>query len=112
MPKIPALHALIEANCFAFKSNKVTYLARAFTEIASVAAIFLAMKSTEYTTNSAYHLFEGTTSFSTVVVGVSGFTLSLLLFQLIGILSSLLPHLSNLTLKTLLTPTHKHKHKA
>lgn len=90
MHKMPALKALIEANQFAYKSHKGAYIGRVLTEIIGVFGALLSMKSVEYTTNSAYRLFEGQAHINEVIVGVSLFALGSLIFYLLGIAKDLL----------------------
>lgn len=90
MSKMPALHALLEANRFAYKSNKAVYIGRGLLEIATVIGLFISMKSVEYTTNSAYHLLEGTKEMDGVFVGVTLFALGTFIFRVADILKTLL----------------------
>ena len=90
MHKMPALKALIQANQFAYKSHKGAYIGRVLTEVLSVVGLLLSMKSVEYTTNSAYHLFEGQATINEVIVGVSLFAVGSLIFYLVGIFRDLL----------------------
>lgn len=90
MRKRPALKSFIKANYFAFKGHKSIYLGRAFMEVLYVIALFIAMKSVEYTTNSAYGLFEGTININKVIIGVSLFALGDLFFKVGEVLKTLL----------------------
>ncbi|MGL5675096.1 MAG: ABC transporter ATP-binding protein [Cellulosilyticaceae bacterium] len=90
MRKMPALRAFIDANKFAYKSNPRVYIARAFLEAIGVGTLFIMMKSTEYSTNSAYYLLEGTKTIEPVLIGVTLFAVALMIFRVLDVFKMLL----------------------
>ena len=89
MHKMPTLKAFIDVNRFAFTSHKVAYSGAYLMTLCHVANVFIATKSLEYTTNSAYHLFEGTVWMTEVLLGVSLFALTTFIFKLLDIAKTL-----------------------
>lgn len=92
MHKMPTLKAFINVNRFAFISHKVAYSGTCLMTLCYVANVFIATKSLEYTTNSAYHLFEGRAGMKEVLIGVSLFALTNFIFKLLDIAKTLFMH--------------------
>lgn len=78
------------SNMIAFKANKRIYISLIVVSLVMCINIFINLLFTEYTINSAYNLFTGETDFKSVIFGISGFTVAILVFIGLGIVRQLL----------------------
>lgn len=92
------IKALKEVNALAYESNKGAYILLVVTNLLAAVNTFILLKSTEYTTNSAYRLFDKSAEFKSVVIGITFFTLAIIIFKIIDILKTLLMNKLNLSL--------------
>lgn len=88
--KASALKALINSNRIALQSGKKIYFTLILVSLLLCFSSYVELAFTEYTINSAYDLLKGTVSFQSVVYGMIGFTLVVLVFMCIRIISQLL----------------------
>ncbi|WP_102400703.1 ABC transporter ATP-binding protein [Haloimpatiens massiliensis] len=96
--KVYTLKALKEVNALAYKSSPLAYVFLVLTTSLSAINTFILLKATEYTINSAYRLFDKTIYFKSVVMGITLFTLSKIIFKIIDIIKTLLINKLNLSL--------------
>ncbi len=84
-----AISSIKRANQIAMSANKKAYIFYILLSLAMVAQTYVSLAFIEYTTNSAYNLFMDKTSFDTVVVGVLTFTVVIIVFMGIRLLTQL-----------------------
>jgi ATP-binding cassette subfamily B protein len=84
------IKALKRANSIALKANKKTYIWHILISLFITANTFISLRSAEYTVTSAYNLFVKDTDFMPVVIGISAFAASNLIFNFIGIGNNML----------------------
>lgn len=77
--------ALSRANAIAMESNRKAYITYIVLSLLMAANTFVSLASTEYTINSAYDLFSGSSDFDKVVIGISLFALATLGFSYLNI---------------------------
>ena len=78
------------ANSIALKANKKAYILHILVSLLMTADTYISLWSTEYTVTGAYNLFMKNAGFMPVLVGVSLFAASQLVFLFVGIGNSML----------------------
>jgi ATP-binding cassette subfamily B protein len=84
------LQALKRANSIALKANKKVYISHLLIALFMTANTYISLWSTEYTVTSAYNLFTKDSDFLPVLIGITAFALSQLIFSFIGMGNSML----------------------
>jgi ABC-type bacteriocin/lantibiotic exporters, contain an N-terminal double-glycine peptidase domain len=84
------IQALKRANSIAFKANKKVYILYILISLFMTLNTFISLRSTEYTVTSAYNLFTKDSEFMPVLIGISAFAASTLIFSLIGMGNNML----------------------
>jgi ATP-binding cassette subfamily B protein len=85
-----AIKALKRANQIALQANKKAYVLHLLISLFMTANTFISLWSTEYTVTSAYNLFAKGAEFLPVLMGITAFAVSGLLFSFIGMGNSML----------------------
>lgn len=83
------IQAFKRANSIALKANKKAYTAHILIALFMTANTYISLRSAEYTVTSAYNLFMKNSDFTPVVIGISAFAASNLIFNLIGIVRNM-----------------------
>ena len=78
------------ANEIALKANKKVYIFYILVSLFMTVNTFISLRSAEYTVTSAYNLFMGFSEFTPVLIGISAFAASNLLFNFIGMGNNML----------------------
>ena len=79
------IQALKKANSIAWRANKKAYIFYMLISLFITSNAFISLWSTEYTVTSAYNLFIKDADFIPILVGITVFALSQLIFSFIGI---------------------------
>lgn len=92
------IKALKDVNSLAYKSCPTAYILLVLISMLSSINTFMLLKSTEYTINSAYKLFDKSANFKSIIIGITLFTLAKAIFKIIDIIKTLLINKLNLSL--------------
>ena len=84
------IKALKRANSIALKANKKAYIFYILISLFMTVNTFISLRSAEYIVTSAYNLFMKNSEFSPVLIGISAFAASNLIFSFIGIGNNML----------------------
>jgi len=83
------LQAFKRANSIALQANKKAYIAHILIALFTTVNTYISLWATEYTVTSAYNLFMKDTDFMPVLIGISAFAASNLIFSFIGIVRNM-----------------------
>ena len=84
------IKALKRVSSIALKANKKAYIAYILISLFMTANTYISLRSSEYTVTSAYNLFMKNSEFMPVLIGISAFAASQIIFNLIGIGNSMI----------------------